>query len=108
MTVLLLFVVPAAIGLGVSAQLRTRRLVVIVTGAVLLFAGVVVVAYLSASHSAAGSSCSDCEELAGRYWEPDLVALLGLIAAAGWCLGAGTGFFIRGLLPHRHSTRRSE
>lgn len=107
MTVLLIFIVPAVMGLGVMTLLRARRLLIVCTGTVLLFVGVFAVAYVSASHGAVGSSCSDCERFAGRYWEPDLVALLALIAATGWCLGAGAGLLIRGLLPRRHSAARS-
>lgn len=107
MTVLLLFVVPAAVAFGVATVLRTRRLLVVSAGALLLFAGVFVFAYLSASHTPIGSSCSNCEQFAGRYWEPDLVALLALIASAGWCLGAGAGVLVRGVLPRRDSAVRS-
>jgi drug/metabolite transporter (DMT)-like permease len=105
-TVLLLFLIPLAVGLPVMLVLKRRRLLIGGIGAILLVLGVVITAYSIATHGPLGSSCSDCQQFAGRYWEPDLAVFLGLIAAAGWGVGSVLGIAMDGFL-HLRSEPRS-
>lgn len=101
MTVTLLLAVPATLCFGAAILLRHRhrRLLVFSVVAALAFFGVILVAYLSAAHNSSGSSCSDCQQLLGRFWEPDLVGILAFIASVGVLVGAGVGAFVASFMP---------
>jgi hypothetical protein len=90
LTLLLLFVVPAIVSTLVMliAFGRGRGRAAFLT---LIFAALVsvyVIAYATADRTAEHSSCSDCTQFLGRYWEPDLVTFLALIAVVGAAAGA--------------------
>jgi hypothetical protein len=97
--VTLLFAVPAALCFVATIRLRRRRLLIFGLVAALAFSGVFVYSYLTAAHDSSGSSCSDCQQFVGRYWEPDLVAFLALVASVGVILGAGVGSLVAAFLP---------
>jgi hypothetical protein len=73
-----------------STKRRRRR--VALAGLLLVLAWLVL-GYL-ASPTEPGH-CSDCRELLGRWWEPELAILVDGLAFAAWLAGVGLGAAIR-------------
>jgi hypothetical protein len=91
---LVIFVTPFALGFGISALFARTVLRGASVGmlGVLLAAGLFLGFYLL-SDTEMPASCSDCEELWGRWWEPGLAAFWATCFLGFWIAGAIAGRF---------------
>jgi hypothetical protein len=91
---LVIFAAPFGVGFVLSALLArtiTRGLALCVLG-LLVAAGLFFGAYLL-SDTERPSSCSDCEELWGRWWEPGYAAFWATCFLGFWVAGIIAGRF---------------
>ena len=98
----------AALLLGGLVGWGPLRLLMLLGVGVLLAAGFVLYAYLSAPVDAYHdtSGCEHCQQFLGRYWEPVFVVFLVVIAYFAWAAGMGIGALIRGLVNPRRREER--
>jgi hypothetical protein len=78
-----------ALGIGLFVATTGKRALLLVAVGALLAASVFAYAWLRAPHSAqdADSSCSDCAQWLGRWWEGWLVLFFGTLNWIGWTIG---------------------
>lgn len=84
MILLLLLVVPALIGL-LAAYSSGRVVLVSLIGLLLVPTAFILLSFLTADGT---RDCSDCGLYWGRYWEPALSLMFGVLGACFWILGA--------------------
>jgi uncharacterized membrane protein YoaK (UPF0700 family) len=96
---LALFGLTAGIGVVAGAALRRRYRLAAMTGlAIAIVIGVFLAAYLSGSPGPEHSSCDDCPNLLGRYWDPKTTTVLAFVGVSGFIAGSGVGALARPLI----------
>jgi hypothetical protein len=83
----LLLVVPLVVATTLAAAVNRTRAVALLGLAVV--AGFLLWAYLDAPTTSQG--CSDCRELLGRWWQPNVAGFLALCGYVAWLAGTGLG-----------------
>ena len=83
----LILAVPLVVATVVARTVRRTRAVAVLGLAVA--AGFILWAYLDAPTTAQG--CSDCRELLGRWWQPNVAGFLALCGYVAWLAGTGLG-----------------